>query len=125
MQDQKHAQESNISYFCAPKTVAAGVICIYATLSRGADRAAIAQLNTALLFHSGEMIPRDLVPYYGFIREEQRDIELSNSLWGFHSMEIAGTEMLESTPKMARCSPKFPLWRINSGYFSHYFHPIG
>lgn len=74
MLNQKHAQKSNISYFCVPQTVAAGVICIYATLSHGADRAATAQLSTAFLFHFWEIIPRDLVPYYSFIREEQKDV---------------------------------------------------
>lgn len=51
MLNQKHAQKSNISHFCVPKTVAATVICIYAPLSHGADRATAAQLSTALLFN--------------------------------------------------------------------------
>lgn len=74
MLNQKHAQKSNISHFCVPKTVAATVICIYAPLSHGADRATAAQLSTALRFNFWEMIPRDLVAYDGFIREEQKDM---------------------------------------------------
>lgn len=57
----------------AQKKPVVAVICIYTTLSYSADSAVIAQCSTGFVSHFRKMILRNLVPYYSFIGEEQKD----------------------------------------------------